>query len=131
MIAVDTSVVIAVLQREPERDDFLRAMSSEAVIGAPSVLETKMVMAALEPVTVDRFFDRLRRNVGIQVVAFTPDMADVAVEAFRRYGKGQDHPARLNFGDCMAYAVARVLGAPLLFKGDDFSHTDIEPAWRP
>ena len=66
---------------------------------------------------------------GAEVVGVTPEQAEIAVEAFRRFGRGR-HPARLNIGDCFAYALAKRRGEPLLFKGDDFAQTDIEPALK-
>ncbi|MEI2776142.1 MAG: type II toxin-antitoxin system VapC family toxin [Tetrasphaera sp.] len=68
--------------------------------------------------------------VGVDIVAFTPEHARAARSAYRRYGRNSGHPARLNYGDCMAYAVASVEGEALLFKGDDFAHTDIEAVTR-
>lgn len=131
-IAVDSSVLVAIVREETEAP-VLETMlaSSEAVIGAPTLLESKMVLSELSAREIDAFFDRLRSGGGLQLVDFTGEMADAAVSAFRRFGKGQGHPAQLNFGDCLSYATARVLGVPLLFKGDDFARTDIEPAWRP
>src|SRR5271154_7103521 len=75
---------------------------------------------------LDRFF----AFAGIEIVGVTPEQAELAVEAFRRYGKGR-HPIRLNIGDCFPYALAKATGERLLFKGNDFSQTDIVPAYRP
>lgn len=68
------------------------------------------------------------QRLNIVVVPFEPGHAEIARLAFRTYGKGSQHPARLNYGDCMAYALAKATGRPLLFKGDDFPHTDVTPA---
>lgn len=110
----------------------LRVVMADApgVIGAPAILETKMVLSALAPKVVDAALNGLMSRVDLSVVDFTPAMADAAVEALRRFGKGRGHPARLNVGDRMAHSVAKVPDAPLLYEGDDFTRTDIEPALR-
>ncbi len=88
-----------------------------------------MVLASVaEENAVDRLLQRIGVGREIDLVDFTPSMADAAARAFRTFGKGRGHPAQLNFGDCMAYAVAKVHGAPLLYKGYDFSQTDIQSA---
>lgn len=130
MIAIDTSVLIAIAKEEPEHRRFGSLLSEgNAVIGSPVFVETKLVLSSiLEPEDIDAMTRRLMTETGLRPVDFTVEMADAAVDAFRRYGKGQGHPAQLNFGDCMSYAVAKVLGAPLLYKGDDFARTDIRSA---
>ena len=130
MIVVDTSAIVAIARGEPDHEAFGSAMADEgAIIGTPTIVEVKFVLSSiLDPAVVDTMIDRLGSDGGLRSVAFTQDMADAAVEAFRRYGKGRGHPAQLNYGDCMSYAVARVRGLPLLFKGNDFSKTDIVPA---
>lgn len=132
MIAIDTSAIIAILLREPEADAFLRLILSEPVIvGTPTLVETCMVLEGKllgrERETVDRF---LAESL-IDIVSFDASMFEAAADAFLRYGKGRGHPAKLNFGDCMAYAVAKAHGVPLLFKGRDFIHTDLVPAHSP
>lgn len=128
MIVVDASALIAILQEEPEGEDFLSLLvrEPEPVIGAPTLLEARMV-AARNPGGGDDV-ERLVRSVDIRVVSWTEDQVTPAFEAFARFGRGR-HPAKLNFGDCMAYALAKSLGAPLLFKGGDFALTDIAPAF--
>lgn len=130
MIAIDTSVLVAIAKEEPGHEELGSKIADErAVIGTPTVVEVKLVLSSiLEPAAIDTMIERFTRDGGLQLVEFTTAMADAAVDAFRRYGKGRGHPAQLNYGDCMSYAVARVLGLPLLFKGRDFSHTDIRPA---
>src|SRR5262249_19209764 len=96
-------------------------VASSIIFEAGMVLSSKLSRDA-RPLIRD-----LLRRMDARVVDFTDDHADIAVSAFLRYGKGR-HPAALNFGDCMAYAVARLSGLPLLFTGDDFSKTDIEAA---
>ncbi len=133
MIAVDTSVLVAIAKEEPERETFgLLLAEGDAVIGTPTIVETKFVLSSiLEAADIDQMTHRLLREGGLRTIDFTAAMADAAVEAFRRYGKGRGHPAQLNFGDCMSYAVAKVHGVPLLYKGNDFAHTDIRSALGP
>lgn len=130
MIVIDSSAFIAVLQREPEADTFLRVIehARECLVSAMTYLETSIVLAG-------RAGDReawlglnaLIRRAAMQIVPHDAGLADVAREAFLRFGKGR-HPAALNFGDCAAYALAKTRGAPLLFKGGDFSLTDVAGA---
>lgn len=133
MIAADTSVIVAIAKREPGHERYGALMAEQAaVIGTPSLVETKMALSSfLRPQGIDALLADLVGSGGLQPVPFTLEMVDAAIAAFRLYGKGQGHPAQLNLGDCLSYAVAKVLGIPLLFQGDDFSRTDIEPAWRP
>ncbi len=131
MIAVDTSAIIAVVQLESEAAAFTRCMeqASSVCISAVSLQEILIVVAggsrdapAWEPVI------QIIRDMELEVVAHTEALARVASEAFLRFGKGR-HPARLNFGDCASYALAKSLRIPLLFKGADFAKTDIVPAY--
>lgn len=128
MIAIDASALVAVIMKEDEQRLFRsRIARNDCLLGAPTLLEAQMVLVSrLGPPAVDA----LRFLVGtptVELVEFTPEHAAIACDAFERYG-GDRHPARLNFGDCMAYAVAKLAKAPLLFKGDDFSKTDIAAA---
>lgn len=84
--------------------------------------------AAADRPEISRLVDRLLDDYGIQVEAVDADQARVAAQAYRDYGRGSGHPARLNLGDTYSYALAQVTGEPLLFRGDDFTHTDIRPA---
>ena len=132
MIALDTSALIAIIAGEAEAEAFAALVAeNDCLIGAPTQFETAMV--ARRHVTGDQYRDLLRilswRNVAI--VDFSMAHAEIAERAFRDFGRGRGHRAGLNFGDCMAYAVAYLASAPLLFKGDDFIHTDIEPALKP
>lgn len=132
MIAVDTSALVAIALKEAEHLDYSTLLAERrGLIGAPSIVETKLVLSRVSAVEVDDFLGGLIRRVNLSVVPFSPEMAEIAVAAFRRYGKGQGHPAQLNFGDCMSYAVAKVHDVPLLFKGNDFSATDLRAAYRP
>lgn len=128
MIVVDSSAVAAVLFGEPEAQAVAELLGAgEVVMGAPTRLEIGMVIEARSGSDGVRNLEALLRAASIEVVPFTPDHATAALEAFRRYGKGR-HPAGLNVGDCLSYAVARSMGAPLLFVGGDFSSTDIDSA---
>lgn len=122
---VDSSAVVAVLAREDDAERFEEALErpGRLRISAASLLEICRVAKAERFELVDAFVD----DLGIEVVPFDRSQALLAREAFTRYGKGSGSPANLNFGDCMTYALAKVTGEPLLFKGDDFIHTDITP----
>jgi ribonuclease VapC len=125
VIAVDTSALIAILLAEPEAEALIARMLGEdrVLVGAPTAFETRLVVARkLKPASSA---DVLLGAPEIEVVPWTARHVPVAADALRRFG---GRPARLNYGDCMAYAVARVAGCPLLFKGDDFAGTDVEPA---
>lgn len=130
---VDTSVIVALLAREPDA-----ARYAERIAAAPArytsglvVLEASMrlsTMLDLDPVFVETRIQALLDEARISVVAINGGIAKVAVEAFARFGKGRGHPAQLNLADCMSYACARAYRVPLLFKGEDFAHTDVEAA---
>lgn len=128
MIIVDTSAVMAIALAEPDSDRFLTVVSDadEALISAPTVLELEIVLRG-KVGTQGRPATQMLQDLAITIAPFTLDHLAEAVSAFRRFGKGR-HPAALNFGDCFSYALAKAEGVPLLFKGDDFSKTDIVPA---
>jgi ribonuclease VapC len=129
VIALDTSAIVAIALREAEADMFNRVVAwREAVVGAPTLFETRLVLAGRMPDFANAFLESFVSPSEVRVVDFTYEMYRAATEAFERFGKGRAHPARLNLGDCMAYAVARTYKVPLLFKGDDFARTDITPA---
>ena len=123
---VDSSALVAIARVEPEAETFLAVMRSAATLstGAPTALETTMVLGVDQR---ERLTDFLASQM-IDVVPFAADHLDAAQLAFAAYGKGGGSKAQLNYGDCMSYALAKVTGEPLLFKGDDFTHTDITPA---
>ncbi|MCA9516789.1 MAG: type II toxin-antitoxin system VapC family toxin [Myxococcales bacterium] len=123
---VDSSALIAILRREPEADALEDAlMSAERLrISAGTLLEARIVA---EGYGGGEDLAELLALVAIEVVPVDERLVDVAIEGFRRYGKGR-HPARLNYGDCFAWALATMLREPLLFKGDDFAQTDVESA---
>src|SRR5438309_1958415 len=129
-MVLDTSAIIATLTNEPDSSRFRAAMlaAETLLISSVTVLETRIVLfARLGPDAVS-LFDELLENAGIVVVPFDDEMATAAFDAFRRYGKGQGHPAQLNIIDRSAYALAKVRSQPLLFKGGDFDRTDTRSA---
>lgn len=129
---LDTSVLIAILRDEPEAPEFGRIMDSgfPLKISAASYVETATVLDSNRDPVLTRRLDELINDIHIGIEPVTEAQAYIAREAFRDFGKGSGHPARLNFGDCFAYALARAANEPLLFKGDDFSRTDVKPARR-
>ena len=129
MIAVDTSALIAILADEAEARAFRSVLiATEAVIGAPTYLEFAMVAVVKSPVLTTTDLSKFLRYLNVSIVDFTADDARMAEAAFRKYGKGR-HKAALNFGDCCSYATAKMRSLPLLFKGDDFTLTDLEAAY--
>jgi ribonuclease VapC len=131
LIVLDTSALIAIIRDEEEAGPFLRlVLDRKAILGAPTALEFHMVMRSLPAPNAASFADGLLASPAITVVDFSAGMMAFARDAFDRFGKGR-HRARLNYGDCLAYAVAKAYDAPLLFKGDDFLHTDVTPAYQP
>ena len=126
---VDTSALMAILLDEEDGEDFATNIfrADTRAMASPTLVETMIVaISRLGPAGRDRVIE-LIDALGVEVVPFDPDHARLATDAFRAYGKGR-HPASLNFGDCCAYALAKATGRPLLFKGDDFSRTDIVSA---
>ena len=130
MIVVDSSALIAILRREPEADSFLQiiATAEGCLLSSVSLLETSMVLAGRTgDAQAWAELDALVARSGMEVVAQDGELVVEARVAFLRYGKGR-HPAALNLGDCASYALAKVRGLPLLFKGNDFPRTDLTAA---
>lgn len=129
MIAVDTSALIAILQDEDEAAHFMAiiAASSTRLMSATTVLEASLVIAGRGGTAALAELDQFVDRTPLEVVPFDYRLAVIARDAFLRYGKGR-HPAALNFGDCASYALAKSRDVPLLFKGDDFSRTDVRAA---
>ena len=128
MIVLDTSAVVALLQGEDDAPQLARAIadSNGCILSAVSHLEAAMVLIGRSGVGAVEDLDALIARAGIEVVPFDRRQSELARDAFLRFGKGR-HPAALNFGDCAAYALAAGRGLPLLFKGNDFSQSDIRP----
>ncbi len=126
-MVIDTSALLAILFDEPEADDIAVALDDDPVrlISAGSLLETAIVVEARLGEAGGRELDLLVHKARIETVAVTPEQAEVARSAWRRFGRGR-HDASLNFGDCFAYALAATTGEPLLFKGTDFGKTDVQ-----
>lgn len=126
---LDTSSLVAILADEPDSERYIEAISRapRCRISAGNFLELSIVLEGQFGADVLRQSDALVRRVGIVIEPVTVEQAHIARQAFHDFGKGR-HPAGLNFGDCFAYALAKVTGEPLLFKGKDFKKTDIPSA---
>jgi ribonuclease VapC len=126
---LDTSALVAILYREPEAGAFAHAIENSDVcrLSVANYVELAMVVErSLGPEGM-RQAEILFRRIGITLEPVTPEQGELARQAFLDFGKGR-HKAGLNYGDCFAYALAKAMAEPLLFKGDDFALTDIEPA---
>ena len=128
-MVVDTSALLAILLGEPERYDYiaLLAGADDPLISTATLVEASIVMQARTGDEGVHDLDDLLAVAGVRPVAVDADQAVLARQAFARFGKGRAPPG-LNFGDCFAYALARAMGRPLLFKGTDFAQTDISAA---
>ena len=127
---VDTSAIVAMLQLEPEATAMLRILSTndDALMSAATYLECGIVIDGAKDPKASANLDALIRDLGIGIEPVTAEQARIARQAYRDFGKGSGHPARLNFGDCFAYALAMERGEALLFKGDDFAHAGLARA---
>lgn len=128
-MVIDTSALIAILFGEPEALSFTRTIADESrkLISVFNALESGIVVEARKGEAGGRELDLLMHRARIEIVAMNADQAELARAAWRKFGKG-NHPAGLNIGDCCAYALAKYSGEPLLFKGNDFTQTDIMAA---
>lgn len=126
---MDTSALVAVILGEPGAAGILDKIKAARVIGmgAPALAEVLLVLTRRLGGDPEPLVRALLAELGVELIPFTDEHCRLALQAFRLYGKGV-HPAALNFGDCLTYAVAAVAGEPLLFVGDDFSQTDLTPA---
>ncbi|WP_374411994.1 type II toxin-antitoxin system VapC family toxin [Novosphingobium colocasiae] len=124
---VDTSAIVAMLQLEPEATAMLRVLSLRANnrMSAASYLECGIVIDGAGDATASANLDALIRDLGIGIAPVTETQARIARQAYRDFGKGSGNPARLNFGDCFAYALSMESGEPLLYKGEDFVHAGL------
>lgn len=129
---VDSSAVIAILSREPSAIQLLETMraAQNPRISAGNWVEVSVVCISRGLSATSGELEALPARLGISLVPFTPAHAAEAARAFEKYGRGR-HPAKLNYGDCMAYATAKIAGEPMLFVGDDFALTDIDSALEP
>jgi len=126
-MVIDSSALIALLLAEPEADGFVAVIAgaSSRLVSAASYLETAIVMLARSGPDAQENVDRLLAELSVTVIPFARDQAMLGITAYRQYGKGSGHSAGLNFGDCFTYALAKLTDEPVLFKGNDFSLTDI------
>jgi ribonuclease VapC len=129
-VIVDTSALIAILRGEPDAERYVLALSQTEtpMISAGTYLETAIVVDANRDPVLSRRLDDLLAAAGASVEPVSRAHAEIARQAYRDFGKGSGHPAGLNFGDCFAYALARTTGNAVLYKGDDFAHTDVASA---
>ncbi len=126
-MVVDSPAILAILQQEPEAQTFSELIQDAftRLVSAVSVLEAGIILLRRHGVEGARDLDIFLSAAGLEIVPFDQEQSEIARDAFDRYGKGR-HPASLNFGDCAVYALAATRAEPLLFKGDDFSATDLE-----
>jgi ribonuclease VapC len=129
-VIIDTSALLAILRDEPEAKACAQATEEATIrrMSAASLLEAAIVIDATRDPIASRRLDELIVVAGIAIEPVTAEQARIGREAYRDFGRGSGHPARLNYGDCFAYALAKTTGEPLLFKGTDFSHTDLRAA---
>ena len=125
-MVIDPSAIVAILFGEADAERLSAAIDADPIrlMSAASVLETSMVIESEQGEEGEREMDFLLLKIGVEIIAFNEEQLKVARYAFREYGKGR-HAAGLNFGDCFSYALSRTSGEPLLFKGDDFTKTDV------
>ena len=130
---VDSSVIIAILTREDDLERVAAFLLSDApkFVSAGTLMESGTVVGRKIGSEGLANLRTLLEKTQIETVPFDASQAEVGVQAYMRFGKGSGHRAELNFGDCFSYALAKTRNLPLLFKGDDFIHTDIEPALKP
>jgi ribonuclease VapC len=127
---VDSSAIIAIIKLEPDAEALAAAMESaeSLCISAATFFEASIVIDAYRNPKLSARFDEIVSHPRIAIEPLTAAQARIARQAYRDYGKGTGHPAQLNFGDCFSYALARDKRELLLYKGDDFVHTDLRPA---
>jgi ribonuclease VapC len=127
---VDSSALVAAIKREPDWLALSEKMNSTDGLrmSAASYLETAIVLDSRRDPVMSAGLDELIEDMDIVIEPVTAEQARIARQAYRDYGKGSGHAANLNFGDCFTYALAREKREPVLFKGDDFGHTDLRPA---
>lgn len=127
---VDTSALVAILRAEPEARAFADVMESAYVLrlSAATYVEASIVIDAERDPLASRWLDQFLREGAFHIEPVTPEQARIAREAYRDFGRGSGHLARLNSGDCFAYALAKARNEPLLFKGEGFGQTDVARA---
>ena len=130
MIVVDASALLAILKGEPDAAKYATALAEAdvALISAATLIEAGIVMVNRHGPKAARKLHALIQEAGIEVESVSPRHVQLAIDAFAIYGKGRQNKAGLNYGDCFVYALAKATGLPLLFKGNDFTHTDLSSA---
>jgi len=129
---IDSSAIISILRDEPEAPSFAKIIEKAKIrrVSAVNYVEAAAVIDGSRDPIASRRFDDFINEAQVVVESVTAAQAKIAREAYRDFGKGSKHRARLNFGDCFAYALAKSMGEPLLFKGKDFTYTDISQATK-
>jgi ribonuclease VapC len=124
---VDTSAIVAILRDEPDAESFANAIAGAKFrrVSAMNYVEAAAVIDGSRDPIASRRFDDFFREASFSIEAVTVEQAKIAREAYKDFGKGSGHPAQLNFGDCFAYALAKAMSEPILFKGQDFKRTDL------
>jgi ribonuclease VapC len=131
LIAIDTSVLVAIINGEAEARDFITIIGeTPSAISAATLLEAHCVATRWVGGEKSSAMQMLIEKLELRTVSFDAAQLDIAKSAYARFGRGSGHPANLNMGDCFSYALAKTRKLPLLFKGDDFIHTDVEPALK-
>jgi ribonuclease VapC len=127
---IDTSALLAILRDEPDAAAYAKAIQGATGrrLSAVGFVETAVVIDSGRDPIASRGFDELLQVAQIAVEPVTENHARIARDAYRDFGRGSGHPAKLNFGDCFSYALAKATGEPLLFKGKDFVYTDVTQA---
>ncbi len=129
LVFIDTSVIVAILSKEPDATEFANQIeAAEGLTSALVILESATILSTklgLDPVVVETRIQAFLHEARIKLAPMDAATASLAVKAFADYGKGRGHPAQLNLADCLSYACARAQGVPLLYKGKDVSHTDL------
>lgn len=127
---VDSSAIVAIVKKEADARNFADALERQTncKMSTATFVEAAIVIDSARDPVISRRYDEILRDASVALIPVDSSQARIAREAYRDFGRGSGHPARLNFGDCFAYALAKVTGEPLLFKGGDFGHTDVTPA---
>ena len=130
IVVLDASVLVAIFKSEADSRQITERITSydRRVLSAATWLEAAIVCEGASAKGGGAELDQIISDLTVEVISVSPEQAVLAFEAFKRFGRGRRSKASLNFGDCFVYALAKELGAPLLFKGGDFAHTDLQPA---
>jgi ribonuclease VapC len=132
-VVIDTSAILAILKQEPDAPVIAQRLAGNQLMfmSAATLMECGTVVVGRYGAAGTAELRGLLERLKVTIVALTAEHAQAGIEAYALYGRGTGHPAKLNMGDCFSYALARTRNLPLLFKGNDFIHTDIEPALKP